>query len=76
VSGNDQVNTKFPPKQNLLVVHHSEKTNQNLFLISIPRGMVDVQGDQFVAYFLPEKETLGKRKRDQEEEKEYTEGDE
>ena len=76
MSGNDQVNTKFPPKQHLLVVHHSEKTNQNLFLISIPRGMVDVQGDQFVAYFLPEKETLGKRKRDQEEEKEYTEGDE
>ena len=40
------------------------------------RGMVDVQGDQFVAYFLPESETLGKRKRDQEEGKEYTEGDE
>ncbi|CAB3980556.1 RNA polymerase II-associated factor 1 homolog [Paramuricea clavata] len=40
------------------------------------RGMVDVQGDQFVAYFLPENETLRKRKRDQEDEKEYTEGDE
>lgn len=38
--------------------------------------MVDVHGDQFVAYFLPENETLRKRKRDQEEEKEYTEGDE
>ena len=38
-------------------------------------GMVDVQGDQFVAYFLPEKETLRKRKRDQDEEREYTEED-
>lgn len=37
--------------------------------------MVDVQGDQFVAYFLPEKETLRKRKRDQDEEREYTEED-
>ena len=27
------------------------------------RGMVDEQGDQFVAYFLPTEETLGKRKR-------------
>jgi RNA polymerase II-associated factor 1 len=42
----------------------------------LSRGMVDVQGDQFVAYFLPENETLRKRKRDQEDEKEYTEGDE
>ena len=28
------------------------------------RGMVDESGDQFVAYFLPTDETLGKRKRD------------
>ena len=35
-----------------------------------------MQGDQFVAYFLPENETLGKRKRDQEDEKDYNEGDE
>lgn len=45
-------------------------------ILYFSRGMVDVHGDQFVAYFLPENETLRKRKRDQEEEKEYTEGDE
>lgn len=40
------------------------------------RGMVDAQGDQFVAYFLPEEETRRKRKRDQDEVKDYTEDEE
>nr|CAB3264627.1 RNA polymerase II-associated factor 1 homolog [Phallusia mammillata] len=35
------------------------------------RGMVDEEGDQFVAYFLPTPETRGKRKRDNEEGLEY-----
>ena len=47
-----------------------------LCIFVFSRGMVDVHGDQFVAYFLPENETLGKRKRDQEEGNDYTEGDE
>jgi len=33
--------------------------------------MVDEEGDQFVAYFLPTTDTLKKRKRDLEEEIEY-----
>lgn len=40
------------------------------------RGMVDASGDQFVAYFLPTKETIGKRKRDLETEMDYTEDEE
>uniref|UniRef100_A0A8B9NAK1 RNA polymerase II-associated factor 1 homolog n=1 Tax=Accipiter nisus TaxID=211598 RepID=A0A8B9NAK1_9AVES len=35
------------------------------------RGMMDEEGNQFVAYFLPVEETLRKRKRDQEEEIDY-----
>uniref|UniRef100_A0A8C8RL38 RNA polymerase II-associated factor 1 homolog n=1 Tax=Pelusios castaneus TaxID=367368 RepID=A0A8C8RL38_9SAUR len=35
------------------------------------RGMMDEEGNQFVAYFLPVEETLRKRKRDQEEEMDY-----
>ena len=35
------------------------------------RGAVDAGGEQFVAYFLPTEETLGKRKRDIEDEVEY-----
>lgn len=38
--------------------------------------MVDASGDQFVAYFLPTGDTIKKRKRDQEDEKEYTEEEE
>jgi len=37
------------------------------------RGAVDESGEQFVAYFLPTDETLGKRKRDAEADKEYEE---
>ena len=40
------------------------------------RGMVDASGDQFVAYFLPTRETIGKRKRDLETEMDYTEDEE
>ena len=40
------------------------------------RGMVDDQGEQFVAYFLPTEETLGKRKRDIESGVEYDADDE
>jgi RNA polymerase II-associated factor 1 len=40
------------------------------------RGMVDASGDQFVAYFLPTKETLGKRKRDQETSTDYVDEEE
>lgn len=36
------------------------------------RGMVDEEGDQFVAYFLPTEETRKKRKRDVEEEMDYS----
>uniref|UniRef100_A0A667XXE4 RNA polymerase II-associated factor 1 homolog n=1 Tax=Myripristis murdjan TaxID=586833 RepID=A0A667XXE4_9TELE len=35
------------------------------------RGMMDEEGNQFVAYFLPNEETLRKRKRDMEEEMDY-----
>ncbi|XP_062492276.1 RNA polymerase II-associated factor 1 homolog [Pezoporus occidentalis] len=35
------------------------------------RGMMDEEGNQFVAYFLPVEETLRKRKRDLEEEMDY-----
>ncbi|XP_034025038.1 RNA polymerase II-associated factor 1 homolog [Thalassophryne amazonica] len=35
------------------------------------RGMMDEEGNQFVAYFLPNEETLGKRKRDFEEGMDY-----
>jgi len=35
------------------------------------RGAVDESGEQFVAYFLPTDETLGKRKRDAEVDVEY-----
>ncbi|XP_036592269.1 RNA polymerase II-associated factor 1 homolog [Trichosurus vulpecula] len=35
------------------------------------RGMMDEEGNQFVAYFLPVEETRRKRKRDQEEEMDY-----
>lgn len=38
--------------------------------------MVDASGDQFVAYFLPATDTIRKRKRDQERDKEYTEDEE
>ncbi|XP_055001062.1 RNA polymerase II-associated factor 1 homolog isoform X2 [Sorex araneus] len=39
------------------------------------RGMMDEEGNQFVAYFLPVDETLKKRKRDQEEEMDYAPDD-
>ncbi|XP_044518640.1 RNA polymerase II-associated factor 1 homolog [Gracilinanus agilis] len=39
------------------------------------RGMMDEEGNQFVAYFLPVEETMRKRKRDQEEEMDYTPDD-
>ena len=42
----------------------------------ICRGMVDEQGDQFVAYFLPTEETLGKRKRDCELSQDFQEDEE
>ena len=38
--------------------------------------MVDESGDQFVAYFLPTEETIGKRKRDVENEVEYVSDEE
>ena len=40
------------------------------------RGMVDEQGDQFVAYFLPTEETLGKRKRHSELSQDFQEDNE
>ena len=46
------------------------------YFFSSCRGMVDASGDQFVAYFLPSKETIRKRKRDQEGETEYMEEEE
>ena len=48
----------------------------NWLFLSSCRGMVDASGDQFVAYFLPSKETIRKRKRDQEGETEYMEEEE
>ncbi|KAB1273513.1 RNA polymerase II-associated factor 1-like protein [Camelus dromedarius] len=49
-------------------------------LLTVPpfpltRGMMDEEGNQFVAYFLPVEETLKKRKRDQEEEMDYAPDD-
>ena len=38
--------------------------------------MVDEAGEQFVAYFLPTEETIGKRKRDAEMSVEYEENEE
>lgn len=35
------------------------------------RGMMDEEGNQFVAYFLPNEETIRKRKRDVEEELDF-----
>lgn len=35
------------------------------------RGMMDEEGNQFVAYFLPVDDTMRKRKRDQDEEMDY-----
>jgi len=37
------------------------------------RGVMDESGEQFVAYFLPSEETLNKRKKDQDANKEYEE---
>uniref|UniRef100_A0A4X2L826 RNA polymerase II-associated factor 1 homolog n=1 Tax=Vombatus ursinus TaxID=29139 RepID=A0A4X2L826_VOMUR len=39
------------------------------------RGMMDEEGNQFVAYFLPVEETMRKRKRDQEDEVDYAPDD-
>ncbi|OBS78501.1 hypothetical protein A6R68_19095 [Neotoma lepida] len=44
-------------------------------LLPTIRGMMDEEGNQFVAYFLPVEETLRKRKRDQEEEMDYAPDD-
>lgn len=38
-------------------------------------GVMDDSGEQFVVYFVPTDETLSKRKRDQDLEQEYQEGD-
>ncbi|WAR20309.1 PAF1-like protein [Mya arenaria] len=40
------------------------------------RGAVDESGEQFVAYFLPTTDTLGKRKRDEDENEDYMADDE
>ena len=44
--------------------------------ILVSRGAVDESGEQFVAYFLPTEETLGKRKRDAEDSADYVPEDE
>ena len=54
----------------------NDNINNHLFVCLVYRGMVDASGDQFVAYFLPSKETLGKRKRDQESADDYVEDEE
>jgi len=38
------------------------------------RGVMDENGEQFVAYFLPSQETLEKRRRDKEQGVDYVEG--
>lgn len=40
------------------------------------RGVQDLTGEQFVAYFLPTQETLKKRKRDEEDGVEYLDSEE
>lgn len=45
-------------------------------MFTVDRGMVDEEGNQFVAYFLPSEETTAKRKRDSEANVEYEEGEE
>lgn len=47
----------------------------SLVSLHLTRGMMDEEGNQFVAYFLPVEETLKKRKRDQEEEMDYAPDD-
>lgn len=42
-----------------------------VFVCFLCRGMMDEEGNQFVAYFLPNEDTLRKRKRDVEEELDY-----
>lgn len=43
----------------------------NCVCVFLHRGMMDEEGNQFVAYFLPNEDTLRKRKRDMEEEMDY-----
>lgn len=46
--------------------------NTNVRFVSLHyRGMMDEEGNQFVAYFLPNEETLRKRKRDCDEGMDY-----
>ena len=47
-----------------------------LITFDYSRGAVDESGEQFVAYFLPTEETLGKRKRDEEDNADYVPEDE
>ncbi len=41
----------------------------------VHRGMVDESGDQFVAYFIPTEETIKKRKRDDDDNVDYMDGE-
>uniref|UniRef100_A0A673MJ22 RNA polymerase II-associated factor 1 homolog n=1 Tax=Sinocyclocheilus rhinocerous TaxID=307959 RepID=A0A673MJ22_9TELE len=43
----------------------------NLMCVCVFRGMMDEEGNQFVAYFLPNEDTMRKRKRDVDEDLEY-----
>lgn len=40
-------------------------------MLCVHRGMMDEEGNQFVAYFLPNEETMRKRKRDVDEDVEF-----
>lgn len=50
--------------------HFCRNTNSGLLSLEY-RGMMDEEGNQFVAYFLPNEDTLRKRKRDCEEGVDY-----
>lgn len=57
-----------PYKPNLMPVNNSlrynESTTIDLICLCFCRGMMDENNEQFVAYFLPTTETIGKRKED------------
>lgn len=52
-----------------LVFHKHEQDNTET--VCVFRGMMDEEGNQFVAYFLPNEDTMRKRKRDVDEDLDY-----
>ena len=79
VTGYDKVEQMISYSQDNFSSYTSQKfvvPMKFILFFFVCRGMVDEQGDQFVAYFLPTEETLGKRKRDSELSQDFQEDDE